>query len=274
MQKLTKRWIGPAEQILAKAYIDFCDSALEDFCAIFWPCTFSNKLGRCVNVQDRHKKGHQNEKGKIIGTGEYISDFTWETFADDWERLLQEHLSHFQTNVQQQITYDTTISELVATTNLHHANVNAFYQRLGGAQRFISHSACFCCLREMAEHPLSCGHVLCTPCIKGYGKAHEGTAGLYTVATCPLHEADTAGQAPWEVHFKPPLAGVRILSLDGFVMSLVFDATLTRVGAAFEVSSFWRCFSVSRRSLIIEYPSKTSLTWWLVLGWCFHSLIY
>jgi hypothetical protein len=206
---------GPAEQILEKAYIDYCDTALDDFCAMFWPCTFSNKRGRCVNVQNRHKKGHQNRKGQIIGTGDYVSDFTWETFTDDWGQLLQQYLSDFQTNVQQQIAFNQTISELHATTNLHHANLNSFYQRVGGAQMFVSHSACFGCLREMAEHPLPCGHVLCTPCVKGYGKSQEGAASMYILATCPLHEVDTVFQDPWEVHFKPPLAGVRILSLDG-----------------------------------------------------------
>ncbi len=31
------------------------------------------------------------------------------------------------------------------------------------------HSACWCCLFEAPEHVLSCGHVLCTPCVKAYG---------------------------------------------------------------------------------------------------------
>lgn len=207
--------LGPAEQILEKAYFDYCDAALDDFCAIFWPCTFSNKRGQCVNVQDRHKKGHQNEKGQIIGTGEYVSDFTWEKFSDEWLHLLQDHLSKFQLTIEQMLTYSETMAELEAATRLHYENVNNFYQRLGGAQVFISHSACFCCLREMAEHPLPCGHVICTPCVKGYGKPQGNLAGLYTFATCPLHELDTTFSTPWEISFKPPLAGVRVLSLDG-----------------------------------------------------------
>ncbi|KAF2462522.1 FabD/lysophospholipase-like protein [Lindgomyces ingoldianus] len=206
---------GPTEQILEKAYIDYCDTALDDFCAIFWPCTFTNRRGRCVNVKDRHKKGHQNEKGQIIGTGEYQSNFTWDNFADDWESFLLQNLSSFKNTAQQKIAHNPTTSELVATTSLHHTNINAFYGRLGGAQKFVSHSTCFCCLREMAEHPLPCGHVLCTPCVKGFGQRHEGTSGLYFMAACPLHEGDTLFPTPWEVHFKPPLAGVRVLSLDG-----------------------------------------------------------
>ena len=166
-------------------------------------------------MKDRHKKGHQNEKGQIIGAGDYMSDFTWESFADDWFSLLREYLTKFQLSVQQQIAFTPGYSELNATTILHHGNINSFYQRLGGAQKFMSHSSCFCCLRELAEHPLPCGHVLCTPCVKGYGTPQPGTPGTYTIVACPLHETDTLFETPWEVYFKPPLAGVRVLSLDG-----------------------------------------------------------
>lgn len=204
---------GPPDQILEKGYLDYCDNALDDFCAIFWPCTFTNKKGqRCVNVKECHTKGHQNNRGAIIGTGIYESNFTWETFADDWLRYLQDWLSQFQQKVGGQMGYNPDATELVLASNLHHSNVNWFYQRLGGAENFVSHSACFCCLREMAEHPLPCGHILCTPCVKGYGKAQQG---LYTLSACPLHEHNTLFATPWQVFFKPPLAGVRILSLDG-----------------------------------------------------------
>jgi hypothetical protein len=203
---------GPTEQILEKTYIDHCDSALEDFCAISWPCGFSNKRGRCVNVRDRHKKGHQNERGHIIGTGPYVSDFTWEDFADEWLSLLQQCLGRFHEKIETQLASN---SELVATTDLHHANINTFYQRLGGADTYVSHSACLCCLRELAEHCLPCGHVLCTPCIRGFGKTSPGSSSLSTMTSCPLHAADAIFLSPWEVSFKPPLAGVRVLSLDG-----------------------------------------------------------
>lgn len=191
--------------------MEYCDNALDDFCAIFWPCAFfHSKRGRCVNVKERHTKGHQNAKGQIIGSGPYESDFTWETFESEWLRLLTRNASEIQNKLHAQ-----TDNELLAITNLHHTNTNTFYRRVGGAQNFISHSACFCCLREMAEHPLPCGHVLCTPCIKGYGRPHNRIDGSYTIASCPLHSSDAVFPVPWEVFFKPDLAGVRILSLDG-----------------------------------------------------------
>jgi hypothetical protein len=211
---------GPAEQILEKQYLIHCDQALEDFCAVFWPCTFVSKRGgRCVNVRDRHSKGHQNERGQVIGSrdGTYVSNFTFDDFAEDWFRYLHSHLAAFQTDLSSQLMQPPATDELSIATTLHHLNMTKFYERLGGAQNFVSHITCFCCLRELAEHPLPCGHVLCTACIKSYGKPHKELYGSYVMSSCPLHEYDTVFPTPWTVYFKPPLAGVRVLSLDGYV---------------------------------------------------------
>ncbi|KAI8938298.1 hypothetical protein NX059_005951 [Plenodomus lindquistii] len=207
---------GPAEQLLEKQYLDHCDSALEDFCAIFWPCTFHNKKGeRCVNVKERHTKGHQNSRGTIIGTGPYSSKFTFDDFADEWLQYLRRSLLEIEKGLGSEIMSSSQSQDTILITKIHQVNVNNFYHRVGGAQRFVSHSTCFCCLRELAEHPLPCGHVLCTTCIKGYGKPHTELPGSYTVASCPLHDLDAVFRVPAEVLFKPPLAGVRVLALDG-----------------------------------------------------------
>jgi hypothetical protein len=168
-----------------------------------------------VNVRESHVKGHQNERGQVIASGEYASNFTFDDFAEDWARLLQTHLSALQTDLSTHLMQPPSTDESIITTKLHHHGVTKFYQRLGGAQNFLSHTTCFCCLRELAEHPLPCGHVLCTPCIKSYGKAHTELSGSFVMASCPLHDYDTVFPTPWIVYFKPPLAGVRILSLDG-----------------------------------------------------------
>ncbi|KAF1996801.1 hypothetical protein P154DRAFT_565860 [Amniculicola lignicola CBS 123094] len=207
---------GPIVQILEKQYLEHCDAALEDFCAIFSTCTFRNRRGeRCVNVKDRHTKGHQNQRGSIIGAGFYEATFTFDGFADDWFRYLKETVSQFQEKLESAMLPSRAADELEIITKLHLSNVNKFYHHAGGAQVFLSNSSCFCCLRELAEHPLPCGHVLCTPCIKGYGQPHRELSASYEMSSCPLHEIHTVFKAPWQVYFKPPLAGVRVLSLDG-----------------------------------------------------------
>jgi hypothetical protein len=197
-------------------YIDHCDSSLDDFCAIFWPCSFMSRKGeRCVNVKERHVKGHQNQRGTVIGSGCYESSFTFDTFCDDWFDHLKHYLTKFQGELESQMTKFRIADEVAVTTALHLANVTSFYYHNGGARKFVSHATCFCCLRELAEHPLPCGHVLCTACVKGYGKPHEELSGSFTITSCPLHNYEAVFSTPLEVYFKPPLAGLRILSLDG-----------------------------------------------------------
>jgi len=177
---------------------------------------FRNKHGeRCVNFKERHTKGHQNERGLIIGTGPYEANFTFDDFAEDWFQYLRSSLLKFQNSLNSEMMTSLAADEIEITTKLHLDNVNKFYHHVGGAQKFVSHATCFCCLRELALHPLPCGHVLCTPCIKGYGKPHSELSGSYTIASCPLHDYDTVFPTPLVVYFKPPLAGVRVLSLDG-----------------------------------------------------------
>ncbi|CAN9312297.1 unnamed protein product [Alternaria alternata] len=207
---------GSIEQILEAQYMDHCDSALDDFCAIFWPCSFIGRKGeQCVNVKERHVKGHQNHRGTVLGAGPYQSSFTFDNFCDDWSFHLKHYCIDLRKKLDSEMTLSPFVEEIDAVTQLHLANVTNFYHHMGGAQNFVSHTTCFCCLREMAEHPLPCAHVLCTACIKGYGKPHLELSGSYTIAKCPLHYHKAVFSTPVEIYFKPPMAGLRILSLDG-----------------------------------------------------------
>jgi hypothetical protein len=107
------------------------------------------------------------------------------------------------------------LNELDLVIGIHRVHAETFYQGLGGAERFVSHQTCYCCLRELAENPLPCGHVLCTPCIKSYGKPNANLPYSYVMTSCPIHQSNTVFPTNFSVSFKPPLAGVRILSLDG-----------------------------------------------------------
>lgn len=66
--------------------------------------------------------------------------------------------------------------------------------------------------QDVPEHPLPCGHVLCTACIKAYGKQKKTSI---IVSCCPLHRESTMWAKPVLIRFKPIGAGVRVLSLDG-----------------------------------------------------------
>jgi hypothetical protein len=147
--------------------------------------------------------------------GPYMSSFTFEDFGESWFHYLQTHLTNMQTDLNTHLMQPQSTNELGIVTRLHHVNIEIFYAHLGGAQKFVSHQTCLSCLRELAEHPLPCEHVLCTPCIKSYGRPDEKSSFSFVMEACPLHQADTVWPVPWQVSFKPPLASVRVLSLDG-----------------------------------------------------------
>lgn len=83
----------------------------------------------------------------------------------------------------------------------------------GQANKLISHSACFSCLIEPPEHALPCGHVLCTLCLKAYGKLKGETR--VEIVGCPMELLITPRAQPWRILLKPAAAGIRVLTLDG-----------------------------------------------------------
>lgn len=195
----------------------YCSYALNDFCDLCWTCDYrstSNDL--CVNVRKGHVKGHQDARGRLIGSGHYTSTFTEESFRNEWELLLEQKVLQFQAIIQQALIDDvddrTDLNSVTAT--IHRANIQQFYRRLGGARHFFSNSTCFCCLLRPPEHALPCGHVLCHDCLSAYGAALDESRTKIRLKHCPLH-MEEAFQVPYIVDRKPDLAGVRILTLDG-----------------------------------------------------------
>jgi hypothetical protein len=199
---------GPAN-VLLDLYHDAFDEAVENYCGFVWPCEFRTNQGRCVNTKMGHGvKGHQNEQGKIIGTGDWqvaMGDFDMaqhcrQMLKDRFEALLQKN------SLREQISSDT-----------HAENLTRFYARIGCAHNYISHTVCLYCLANTSppEHPLPCGHILCTRCVREFGR-HVRDSSAVQMLRCPL---DLLGESQWKfpyiIDFVPEFAGVRILSLDG-----------------------------------------------------------
>ena len=100
--------------------------------------------------------------------------------------------------------------------DLHRERIDSFFHgsfENFTASDFCSLTTCFSCLMEVPQHPLQCGHTLCTACIRAYGRPNDRKSVLMDY--CPLHARTTRGKPSWIVHFKPDYAGVRVLSLDG-----------------------------------------------------------
>ncbi|KAF8852713.1 hypothetical protein BDZ45DRAFT_807214 [Acephala macrosclerotiorum] len=206
--------IKGTHSVLLLHYKESYSRALKDFCEICWPCSFMYKGAHCVNTQRGHARGHQDAHGNLLYTGPYVSTggFTEESFGDDWHKMLESNLDQTRVRMSKMMRGEIAKEEQSAAAELHLERINQFYSKLGDLSRYRNHAACFCCLREFPEHPLPCGHVLCTPCVKSFARRKNRVT--YVLDWCPLHKHERWGQE-WEIAVKPALAGVRILTLDG-----------------------------------------------------------
>ncbi|KAI1446087.1 hypothetical protein F5Y02DRAFT_426089 [Annulohypoxylon stygium] len=240
--------LGVGSQLLSNTYADLCVSALHIFADLHWPCNFQKSpydtaQGRCCNVKSGHNpKGHQNKSGKIIGHGQYQSDFDVSTFIPKWNELIKESLVKLQTAAYELGQKLPGRTDLQITSILHRERIGLFYSALGNLPNFVSHSACFSCLRGLPECVLPCGHVLCLTCVRTYGRTSSRTT--IELNRCPLHVRDVMADPPWVINVKPPFAGVRVLCLDsggvnGIVELKVLQAIEKILGPKLPVQLFF-----------------------------------
>ncbi|KAI4204204.1 MAG: hypothetical protein LQ350_001395 [Teloschistes chrysophthalmus] len=208
---------GTADQIFPQ-YLEHLEAALENFTDRHWPCEYIKPGGgaRCVNVRSGHgSKGHQLKNGKVLAVGNYMSHFSFEnyreTFAFDVYSQLSESLTLLHLKMHDSREMEANVAaEIHASTVMKHFHLHTVK---AGAESFISHSTCFSCLFEPPEHPLPCGHVLCTSCLRAYGRVTE--KNVVELDGCPIESLSKPKHQTWKVVMKPPDAGIRVLTLDG-----------------------------------------------------------
>jgi predicted acylesterase/phospholipase RssA/energy-coupling factor transporter ATP-binding protein EcfA2 len=238
------RTLGPADKVF-REYIEHCDDALDDFCNRHWPCEYMSNRGRCVNVKAGHNsKGHQLKSGQVLAVGAYSSSFTPEIYRVKFRNDIYTTLAELLEKLHE-ATKNSTHRELEKAGEIHRDYVlRNFFHHLNGSQSFMSHTACFSCLVSPPEHPLPCGHILCTPCVKAFGTPY-GRA-IIEMKYCPLHHNETEGQFEhrWPVSIKPHSAGVRVLCLDGGGIRGIVELTVLEhieqvLGMGLAIQSFF-----------------------------------
>jgi hypothetical protein len=229
-------------EFFERNYREPCVTALEDFFAQFWICEyhFPNGRGRCVNTYERHQKGHQLNTSKYLSRhepGAFQSSTRLPELREKWIHWIREWINNSESGLKRG-PVSPLIEDLIVYGR-HRSNISRFFDAVGGSLKYPSHSICLCCLRELPEHPLSCGHVLCTPCFKAYAELEAQTdetapptstpKGELRLRQCPLHVIGKMSfqvREPRVVRLKPEGAGVRILCLDGCVFVLSTEDTL------------------------------------------------
>ena len=234
---------GSAEAMFPQ-YLEHIDNALENFCDRHWPCEFISRGGRCVNVRSGHgAKGHQLKSGKLLAAGEYTSSFTFDTNQKQFQENVYFKLVALRELVRAR--EQEGMAEERAAADVHRESVlPLFFEHAsrGNPQAFISHTVCFCCLFEPPEHALPCGHIICTHCLKTYGRLQLNR--YVEIPECPLEKPEKRFRSPWKVYLKPPACGVRVLTLDGGGIRGVVELELMKaiekeLGGRLAIQSFF-----------------------------------
>lgn len=232
MREISKRYVahissqakliqsGGSARGYFKNYAKFLIEVFFSFRSVYVQCSYIGlKYGElCVCSSATHVKGHQDCRGYVFADGPFRSTFN-AAFGDKWVALIADHLDTYQ----KELTYSIEnggrgTSNLLHMQQSHSRRLESFFESFDSTEPVRSHTTCLCCLMQMPKHPLPCGHVLCTECIRSFGKVCPNRV-TWEMPFCPLHRSETEGKwlKPWIIKSKPAFAGVRLLSLDGYV---------------------------------------------------------
>ena len=184
--------------------------------AILSPCAVY-RLTQCFQ---HGSKGHQLKNGKVFAVGDYVSQFSFDEYWSVFEWDVYSRLDLLLRDLRSRVGDGAGYNEAHEAAELHKDTVMAhFYRHVteGNHAAFFSHTVCYSCLFEPPEHPLPCGHILCTSCLQAYGKKRG--RNVFEIHECPLESELRSRNQPWKIVLKPPSAGVRILTLDGSVLA-------------------------------------------------------
>lgn len=186
-----------------------------------WPCEARHpKSGeRCIIVRTRHSTiGHQLADGKVWGGG-YISEQDGDpeaVFIDAVFDILLKLYRVLMSSIRERGLSGAIAEKQIAFENHHRLTIQGETCDFFRDEKLLqSHSICLCCVFGLPTHPLLCGHVLCDQCFSEHGD-FVGENVLQLVS-CPIClKSWNHGRDVVKITRKPPSAGLRVLSLDGY----------------------------------------------------------
>jgi hypothetical protein len=165
---------------------------------------------RCVNIQKRHEKGHQDPSGEIFNQGDYVMPHNPTAPQAFWSNISASYTKRATELLHLKTYPDKYTSEVLA----RHRQALSSEEELWKST--ISHLTCFVCLSHHPDNVLPCNHAICESCIKQFSVRNIYDTSVFKLTKCPLCQQDLIFQGlPLEIQLKPENSGVRILCLDG-----------------------------------------------------------
>lgn len=187
--------------------------AIEGYLDCGLKCSYIDETtgARCFNTKDGHAKGHQAEDGSLLEAGDYEGGaFDSANFQD----LMTKHITEFLQKLKQA----EDDQKLVTARQVHRINIRQSSSLASSTLLKVSGSrTCFGCLFEAPEYRLPCDHFICEHCLRIFDQSTEENSypSLVIHRDCFLCGDKNPAHWPFELRMRPPLGGLRVLSLDG-----------------------------------------------------------
>jgi hypothetical protein len=223
------------------SYRQLCNRATNRYQEQHAPCEFeytstiSRDVYPCVKKYRHHGDLHRILRKSKVSDKEFYGRFDTEFIPERfrWDEQVLRWLRDTEPGIG--MTKEAAKSQVVRQ---HLIRLRTFFSKTL-LDTEVFHTTCLSCFNHPPEHKLPCGHLICTPCARDFGKI-DGGHGL-SAAICPLHESKQWAGSERLATLQPPSAGLRVLSLDGYVhLGFCVYFVLMAIGVAFEaLLNFW-----------------------------------
>ncbi|RBR05246.1 hypothetical protein FVER53590_12393 [Fusarium verticillioides] len=257
-----------------------CTRAISQFLDSKLPCAYIDPDSgeKCVNTKSGHRIGHQSASGDLLRDGSFVvGDFNSAKFL----LAVQSELEATMREINSSGPPDHCDWRRLAAVH-HRLNIDALRRRggypalhvedrlfpwgknteekpLALAMSFLSiytgtwlrgteqhTSFCLGCLFGRPEYRLPCEHVICETCVEDFDDTDvdKKYPGRVMHKRCIICDSRSSGKWPFVTTIRPPLCGLRVLSLDGGGVRGIVELTVLNrlekeIGLGIPIGSFF-----------------------------------
>ncbi|EWZ80936.1 hypothetical protein FOWG_15265 [Fusarium oxysporum f. sp. lycopersici MN25] len=257
-----------------------CTRAISQFLDSKSPCAYIDPDSgeKCVNTKSGHRIGHQSASGDLLRDGNFVvGDFNSDKFLlaiesalhttmrainssgpsnhCDWRRLAAVHHRQNIDALRRRGGYPALHNQdrrFPFGDNAENSPLTLAKSFLslytGTWRRGVESNTTFClgCLFGRPEYRLPCGHVICETCVDDFDDTavDKRYPGRLMHQRCIICDTSSSDKWPFVTIIRPPLCGLRVLSLDGGGVRGIVELTVLNrlekeIGLGIPIGSFF-----------------------------------